>query len=138
MDGFQIGRLRFAAACALLAMSLGGPALSQTLPSLNAAPPAGPDRSAGRMVFYKWCSDCHSTAEGPGSMALQRKYQGSLPAILEQRSSLPPAYVKVVVRHGISFMPSFRKTEISDAELALVADYLAHGQGRADQTTKRP
>jgi mono/diheme cytochrome c family protein len=71
-------------------------------------------------------------------MALQRKYQGSLPAILEQRSSLPPASVKVVVRHGISFMPSFRKTEISDAELALVADYLAHGQGRADQTTKRP
>jgi len=32
------------------------------------------------------------------------------------------------VRHGISFMPSFRKTEISDADLALLAVYLAPSQ----------
>jgi hypothetical protein len=58
-------------------------------------------------------------------MALQRRYQGTLPAILEQRSNLPPEYVTLVVRRGISFMPSFRKTEISDADLALVTHYLA-------------
>jgi mono/diheme cytochrome c family protein len=34
----------------------------------------------------------------------------------------------VVVRNGVSFMPSFRKTEISDADLALVAAYLARSQ----------
>jgi mono/diheme cytochrome c family protein len=33
-----------------------------------------------------------------------------------------------VVRQGISFMPSFRKTEISDADLALLAAYLAPSQ----------
>ena len=69
-------------------------------------------------------------ASGPGSLALQRKYRGNVPAILEQRSDLPPAYITQVVRHGISFMPSFRKTEISDADLALLAAYLAPSQGR--------
>jgi len=57
-------------------------------------------------------------------MALQRKYQGAVPAVLEQRDNLPPDYIKLVVRRGISFMPSFRKTEISDTDLALVAAYL--------------
>jgi hypothetical protein len=61
-------------------------------------------------------------------VALQRKYQGSLPAVLEQRTDLAPLYVTVAVRNGVSFMPSFRKTEISDADLALVAAYLAHSQ----------
>ena len=86
---------------------------------------AKPVRPAGWKIFDKWCSGCHSTAEGPGSMALQRKYQGALPAVLEQRSNLPPEYVSFTVRHGMSFMPTFRKTEISDADLALVSAYLA-------------
>jgi mono/diheme cytochrome c family protein len=83
---------------------------------------------AGRKTFDKWCGDCHSTAGGPGSVALQRKYRGVLPAVLEQRSDLRPDYVTLAVRHGVSFMPSFRKTEISDADLALVAAYLAPRQ----------
>jgi len=33
--------------------------------------------------------------------------------------------VKVLVRHGISVMPQFRKTEISDAELDALAKYLS-------------
>ncbi len=90
---------------------------------------AVPAPATGKQVFGKWCSDCHSTAGGPGSVALQRKYHGDVPAILEQRSNLPPEYVTYVVRHGVSFMPSFRKTEISDAELALVGAYLASPQG---------
>jgi mono/diheme cytochrome c family protein len=96
----------------------------------HSAAPAGQASAAGGKIFAKWCGDCHSTPEGPGSMALQRKYQGSLPAILEQRGNLPPAYVKLVVRRGVSFMPSFRKTEISDADLTLLAAYLAPSPGR--------
>ena len=84
-----------------------------------------PVRTAVGDIYGKWCSDCHSTAGGPGSVALQRKYQGAVPAILEQRTDLNPDYVRLVVRKGMSFMPSFRKTEISDAELTLLADYLA-------------
>jgi (+)-pinoresinol hydroxylase len=34
--------------------------------------------------------------------------------------------VKLMVRQGVSFMPTFRKTEISDAELELLAAYVIH------------
>jgi mono/diheme cytochrome c family protein len=85
-------------------------------------------RSPGAQIYDKWCSDCHSTPTGPGSLALQRKYQGNLPAVLEQRTDLRPDSIKMAVRNGVSFMPSFRKTEISDADLALVAAYLAPSQ----------
>jgi len=91
-------------------------------------------RPPGGKVFHRWCSDCHSGAQGPGSVALQRKYQGQEPAILEQRTDLNQDYVKQVVRQGISFMPNFRKTEISDADLALIAAYLAPADNKsADQ-----
>jgi mono/diheme cytochrome c family protein len=98
------------------------------VPVAHSASPAKSVQSAGGKVFDKWCSDCHSTPEGPGSMALQRKYQGAIPAVLEQRSNLAPDYVRYVVRHGMSFMPTFRKTEISDADLALLAAYLVRPQ----------
>jgi mono/diheme cytochrome c family protein len=98
------------------------------VPVPHSASPAKPELSAGAKIFDKWCSDCHSTTEGPGSLALQRKYQGALPAVLEQRGGLTPDYIRLAVRHGISFMPSFRKTEISDADLALLAAYLVRPQ----------
>ena len=128
MKGLRLRRGRAVAACAVLAVTLGGCSPLWRRPSPHYSPPAEPARSAAGKIFDKWCSDCHSTAEGPGSLALQRKYRGNLPAILEQRSDLRPDYVKLVVRHGISFMPSFRKTEISDADLALLAAYLAPSQ----------
>jgi len=93
------------------------------------SPEAAP--TAAAPVYKKWCSDCHATATGPGSLALQRRYNGDRPAILDQRKDLRPEYVKFVVRHGMSFMPSFRKTEISDAELALLAAYLAPAKAPA-------
>jgi len=116
------------AVCAVLAVALGGCAPQRTHPSPHSAPAAETAHVAGRKTFDKWCGDCHSTAGGPGSVALQRKYRGVLPAVLEQRSDLRPDYVTLAVRHGVSFMPSFRKTEISDADLALVAAYLAPRQ----------
>ena len=88
------------------------------------------------MIYGKWCSDCHSRPSGPGSIALRRKYQGAVPAILEQRTDLTPDYVRYAVRKGVSFMPSFRKTEISDAELTLLADYLAPAPGSKKASRK--
>jgi mono/diheme cytochrome c family protein len=99
--------------------------IEDDVPVPHSASPANHVRSAGWKIFDKWCSGCHSTAEGPGSAALQRKYKGALPSVLEQRSNLPPEYLTFTVRHGISFMPSFRKTEISDADLVLLSAYLA-------------
>jgi len=128
LKGLRLRRGRAVAICAVLAVALHGCSPLWKPRSPHSAPPAEPERSAGGKIFDKWCSDCHRTAEGPGSLALQRKYQGSLPAVLKQRSDLRPDYIKLAVRHGISFMPSFRKTEISDADLALLAAYLAPSQ----------
>ncbi|WP_428312838.1 c-type cytochrome [Hydrocarboniphaga sp.] len=125
MKGFRLKRGSAVAACVVLAVALGGRALSDTRITPHTAPVAEPVRLTGVKIFEKWCSDCHRTAEGPGSLALQRKYHDALPAVLELRNNLSPDYVKLVVRRGISFMPSFRKTEISDADLSLVAAYLA-------------
>ena len=85
----------------------------------------------GEATYQKWCSDCHSTPAGPGSIALQRKYQGTPPAVLLQRTDLSSDLVKAAVRNGASFMPSFRKTEITDPELAALAGYLTPPKGRA-------
>jgi mono/diheme cytochrome c family protein len=47
-----------------------------------------------------------------------------VPALLEKRTDLTAALVKTYVRNGITVMPFFRKTEISDAELDAIAAYL--------------
>ncbi len=63
---------------------------------------------------------------GPaGTLALQVKYHGEPPARLDQRTDLTADFVIGTVRHGISVMPSMRKTEIGDAELNAIAAYLA-------------
>jgi (+)-pinoresinol hydroxylase len=128
MKGVRLRLGPAVAACAFLAVSLSGCAPVSTRSPPHSAPPAEPARTAGGEIFDKWCSDCHSTAVGPGSRALERKYRGALPAVLQQRSDLRSEYIKLVVRRGVSFMPSFRKTEISDADLALMAAYLAPPQ----------
>jgi mono/diheme cytochrome c family protein len=79
----------------------------------------------GQQVYQRWCSPCHAPgANMPGTAALESHYKGSKPAVLEERRDLIPAMIKGVVRNGVSVMPRFRKTEISDAELEAVAAYL--------------
>ena len=80
----------------------------------------------GKAVFTKWCAPCHGDGPGkPGTAALQALYKGAKPALLEQRTDLAPQVTKTFVRNGVSVMPFFRKTEISDAELEALAAYLA-------------
>ena len=79
----------------------------------------------GYVQFQDYCSMCHGEGPGqPGTMALEAKYKGAQPALLSQRTDLTPQLIKLYVRNGISIMPIFRKTEISDADLDLIADYL--------------
>lgn len=80
----------------------------------------------GAAVFEKWCAPCHAAGPShPGTTALAALYKGSKPAALEERKDLTPAVVKQFVRKGVSVMPFFRKTEISDAELDALAAYLS-------------
>ena len=85
----------------------------------------GEGQPKGYVQFQDYCSMCHGEGPGqPGTMALQAKYKGAQPALLSQRTDLTPQLIKLYVRNGISIMPIFRKTEISDTDLDLIADYL--------------
>ena len=104
-------------ALTLVGLTLGGSAL--------AGEPSDP-YAAGRAVYTKWCAPCHDPGViHPGTNALTVKYQGVKPGVLLEWKDLLPETVSQVVRHGISVMPQFRKTEISDADLDALAKFLS-------------
>jgi mono/diheme cytochrome c family protein len=100
------------------------------------------DRAAaieqGKQVYEYWCATCHGAGLGlpgfdglPGTQQLRIKYRDtSIPAVLDERTDLVPEFIVVIVRQGVSFMPQFRKTEISDAELDALAAYLTRNNRR--------
>jgi mono/diheme cytochrome c family protein len=87
---------------------------------------AGSPVERGAAVFNNWCSACHSRGpqNAPGTASLQNKYQGSVPAALQDRRDLTPDLVKFFVRNGVAMMAPLRKTEVSDADLEALAAYL--------------
>jgi (+)-pinoresinol hydroxylase len=79
----------------------------------------------GREVYQKWCTPCHGTGLGKPATSAAAAH-GIKPAVLEQRTDLTPKVIESAVRNGINFMPRFRKTEISNADLAAIEAYLVH------------
>jgi mono/diheme cytochrome c family protein len=80
-------------------------------------------------VYDTWCGACHDPGpRHPGTQALDALYKGTKPGALEERTDLVPKLTETFVRKGVSVMPPFRKTEISDADLAALAAYLAPKQ----------
>jgi mono/diheme cytochrome c family protein len=83
----------------------------------------------GHEVFEAWCAPCHAPVSGQerlaGTSTLEMLYKGAKPAALEQRTDLTPKQVAYYVRHGDNAMPWFRKTELSDEDVAAVGAYLA-------------
>jgi mono/diheme cytochrome c family protein len=110
------------------------PALAQELPTPIASwsrtlaldETAGSLAERGAAVYNNWCDACHrnSNQNAPGTRSLELKYRGEIPAALEERTDLTPALVELYVRNGVATMPFFRKTEISDADLAALSAYL--------------
>jgi (+)-pinoresinol hydroxylase len=89
--------------------------------------------AAGEAVYNKWCAPCHAAGTAhPGTLALAAKYAGVKSPVLEEWTDLPPVLTKTFVRNGVSIMPFFRKTEISDADLDALAAYLARNTPGAD------
>jgi mono/diheme cytochrome c family protein len=94
--------------------------------SAPSKPAAAAPAASGQAVYEKWCAPCHAAGPGhPGTQSLQLKYAGKTPAVLLDRADLTAEMVSVFVRQGILMMAPFRKTEISDAELAALSAYVA-------------
>ena len=117
---------------------LTGVALWLSLTSVAAQPPES-DAPRGKQVYDYWCLPCHGTGLGlpgfnelPGTQQLRIKYRDTtISPLLTERTDLVPVFVKTIVRQGVSFMPQFRKTEISDSDLDALAAYLAPDDPRS-------
>ncbi|MGX7895992.1 c-type cytochrome [Tsuneonella sp. HG222] len=93
---------------------------------------ASPGRSpavgatTGSAVYEKWCATCHSDGPRmPGTLALEVKYGDKARSVLTNRTDLSPQVITYFVRNGVGPMPRFRKTEITDAELAQLSEFLS-------------
>ena len=127
-----------AALAIVVAFVFAGAALAQEAPFPIAAwsrttasvEESGSAAERGAAVFNNWCSACHSRGpqNAPGTTSLQNKYQGSVPAALEDRRDLTPEVIKVFVRNGVAMMAPFRKVEVSDADLDALAAYLTRAR----------
>jgi mono/diheme cytochrome c family protein len=85
----------------------------------------------GKAKYEHTCEPCHGRGLGddgrqllPGTAALQIKYRGALPAVLEDRPGLTAEVLRTFVRNGSFSMPPFRPTELTDAEIEDIAAYL--------------
>jgi mono/diheme cytochrome c family protein len=91
-----------------------------------ASPTERASTASGEAVYEHWCAPCHAPGPGhPGTQSLQVKYGGKVPAVLLERTDLSPQAVATFVRQGVLLMAPFRKTEITDAELAALTAYVA-------------
>src|SRR5216684_525161 len=118
----RLGEARAKNGAALAGWALAGLALGGSAPAQEPSDP----HAAGRAVYTKWCAPCHDPGViHPGTNALTVKYQGVKSGVLLEWKDLQPETVSYLVRHGISVMPQFRKTEISDADLDALAKFLS-------------
>jgi hypothetical protein len=66
--------------------------------TVNAQNPAVADR--GREVYQYWCASCHGRGNRfPGTTALQAKYSGKVPGVLEDRTDFAKRTMEWTVRN---------------------------------------
>ena len=94
----------------------------------------------GQAKFEHSCAPCHAAGIGddgramlPGTDALRIKYQGALPALLEQRTDLNADAIRTFVRRGTWSMPPFRPTEVTERDIQDIAAYLRQSSGAASR-----
>ena len=88
------------------------------------AMPATGAEMTGKEVFDHYCSYCHGSGDGSGTMQLGRT-RGRDKALLTERTDLTPEYIKFIVRHGLRSMPPFVPSDLTDAKLKSLAGFLA-------------
>jgi len=112
----------------------GGPFASGVLLVLAALPTglsaAEPKLTAqqeqGQALYRGTCLHCHGERVW-GTFTLGRRL-GASNALLENRTDLARPYVEAVIRRGVGSMPAYRRTELSDAEVKAIADYLSRNR----------
>lgn len=92
--------------------------LAGTMPAIG-----WPDMT-GKEVFDRHCVHCHGTdIDAAGTRQLART-RGEDKALLTERDDLTAEYVEFVVRHGLKSMPAFVPSDLTEARLKVLTDYL--------------
>jgi len=90
------------------------------------AVPAAAADLAGKEVFDRHCVHCHGAGdEMTGTQQLART-RGEDKALLTERDDLPAEYIRMIVRQGLKAMPAFVPSDLTDAQLQALAEYLAN------------
>ncbi len=76
----------------------------------------------GKAAYSHRCAMCHREGQ-TGTFVLARRL-GKEKSLLEQRTDLQPAYIRVVVRQGLVNMPRLSRVEMPDPDLDAVIAYL--------------
>ncbi len=105
----------------------GGAVLLLVATSLVAGNCMAAEQPDGRELFKQRCGMCHVSI-GMGVAILSRRQGDASKGLLEERADLSSAFVRAVVRSGIANMPRIARGEVSDPELAAIANYLARGK----------
>jgi (+)-pinoresinol hydroxylase len=95
------------------------------------AQPDAVNAERGAAVYEAWCVACHAPvpegsalAPRAGVQQLQLKYDGTLSPYITQRPDLANSDVlRTFLRNGVGSMPPFRRTEISDEDIAALAAF---------------
>lgn len=96
--------------------------LADATPAVEA--PAAAPMASGQEIYDLYCVHCHAAGGGHPGTAMLGELHGPEKAVIKGRADLTPDYIKAIVRNGLVEMPPFRPTEISDAELESVAEYV--------------
>lgn len=85
------------------------------------------DSKDGKALYVERCGMCHQSI-GMAVGLLARRTGDTSQGMLEERADLSALFVRTAARAGIGNMPRMPRGEVSDAELALIADYLSRGK----------
>lgn len=90
-----------------------------------ATTPAHTAEMTGKEVFDHYCTYCHASSDGPGTMQLRRTRAKDQALPLTERTDLKPAYVEYVVRNGLRSMPAFVPSDLTEERLRALVAFLA-------------
>jgi mono/diheme cytochrome c family protein len=91
---------------------------------LAATAPAVAADLTGKEVFDRHCVHCHGPGDDmTGTLQLART-RGKDKALLTERDDLSAAYIQIVVRNGLRAMPAFVPSDLTDAQLTALTEYL--------------
>jgi len=76
----------------------------------------------GQRLYQATCHYCHAPG-GWGARNLARRL-GAGRAVLLERTDLDALYIRTVVRRGLNSMPAYTPTDLTERQVATIADYL--------------